>query len=168
MNILTIDNVAYDLNDLPEDGTDDIRYAVLDNTNPNDPDFYYLPLMFLESFSSPAMLLRVGDFEVQMPLDWSMVVADKESGLDPEILPLTSLNERGFDALVFNPLSGFKADYLPIEIVNVFKEVNWVFPKTKIGHLISVPLSPRPKPPCVFFIKEMSRHTDIIQLDKLI
>ena len=168
MKILTIDNVAYDLNDLPENGTEDIRYSVLDNTDPNDPDFYCLPLMFLESFSSPAMLLRVGNYEVQMPLDWSMVVADKESGLDPEILPLTSLNERGFDALIFNPISGFKADYLPIEIINVFREVQWFFPKTKVGHLITVPLTISPKPPCAFFIKDMSRYTDIIQLDKLI
>ena len=168
MRILNLNNEAYDLNDLPEEVDDDTRFSVLDNSNPADPDFYFMPLIFLESFNSPAILLNIGGHEVQMPLDWSMVVADKESGLDPEVLPLTSINERGFHALVFNPVKGFKVEYEPIEIVNIFQDVRWYFPKMKNGQLLTVPMADGDNPPCAYFVKEISRQSEIIQLDRLI
>jgi len=168
MKILTLNNLSFDLNDLPEEVDEDTRFSVLDNSTPADPDFYFMPLIFLESFNSPAILLNIGGYEVQMPLDWCLVVGDKESGLDPEVLPLTSINERGFDALVFNPISGFKAEYMSIEIVNIFQDVKWYFPKMKSGQLLTVPLHDAPQPPCAFFVKEVSRQSEILQLDKLI
>jgi hypothetical protein len=127
-----------------------------------------MPLIFLESFNSPAILLKIGNFQVQMPLDWSMVVADKECGLDPEVLPLTSINERGFDALIFNPIKGFKFEYHAIELLNVFQDVKWYFPKMKSGQLLSVPLTDDPNPPCAFFVKDVSKQSEVIQLDKLL
>lgn len=168
MRILTLNNESFDLNDLPDEVDEDTRFSVLDNSNPADPDFYFMPLIFLESFNSPAILLNIGGHEVQMPLDWSMVVADKESGLDPEVLPLTSINERGFDALVFNPIKGFKLEYEPIEIVNIFQDVRWFFPKMKNGQLLTVPMAEGVNPPCAYFVKEISRQSEIIQLDRLI
>lgn len=168
MRILTLDDHAFDLNELPEEIEDDLRFSVLDNSTPSNPDFFFMPLIFLESFNSPAILLNIGGYELQVPLDWCMVVGDKDSGLDPEVLPLTSINERGFDALIFNPISGFRADYYPIEIVNIFHDVKWYFPKMKNSQLLTVPLSADHKPPCAFFVKEVSRQSEIIQLDKLI
>ena len=151
MKILTLDDKALDLNTIPEELEEDVRFSVLDNSNPQEPDFFYMPLIFLESFNSPAILLRIGDNEIQMPLDWCMVVGDKECGLDPEVLPLTSINERGFDAFVFNPLSGFRAEYMPIEIINIYQDVRWYFPKMKNGQLLSVPTSNGDKPNCCYF-----------------
>jgi putative protein-disulfide isomerase len=78
MKILTLNNRSFDLNELPEEVDEDTRFSVLDNSNPNDPDFFFMPLIFLESFNSPAILLRIGGYEVQMPLDWCMVVGDRE------------------------------------------------------------------------------------------
>jgi hypothetical protein len=127
-----------------------------------------MPLIFLESFNSPAILLKIGNYTVQMPLDWSMVVGDKECGLDPEVLPLTSINERGFDAFVFNPVSGFRCEYMPIEIINIYQDVRWFFPKIKNGQILTVPLDDGPEPDCAFFVKEISRQSEIIQLNKLI
>jgi hypothetical protein len=167
MKILTLENKAFDLNDLPEELEEDLRFSVLDNSNPHDPDFFFMPLIFLESFNSPAILLNIGGYEVQMPLDWCMVVGDKDCGLDPEVLPLTSINERGFDALVFNPLDGFRAEYLPIEIVNIYQDVKWYFPKVKNGQLLTVPLHTGKSPLCAFFVKDVSRQNEVIQLDKL-
>lgn len=168
MKILTLNNSSYDLNDLPDEVDDDLRFSVLDNSNASDPDFFFMPLVFLESFNSPAILLRVGEYEVQMPLDWCMLVGDKECGLDPETLPMTSLNERGFDAFVFNPVGGFRAEYYPIEIINIFQDVKWYFPKMKNGQLLTVPLHDGENPPCVFFVKEVSRQSEIVLLNKLL
>ena len=103
MQILTLDNRSYDLNNLPEEVDDSMRFAVLDNGNPTEPDFFFQPLIFLESFNSPAMVLRIGNDDITMPIDWSIAVGDSSSASDIEILPLTSLNDRGFEAFCFNP-----------------------------------------------------------------
>jgi hypothetical protein len=168
MRILTLNNESFDLNDLPEDVDEDTRYSVLDNSNPNDPDFFFMPLIFLESFNSPAIVLRIGENEVQMPLDWCMVVGDKDCGLDPEVLPLTSINDRGFDAFVFNPIKGFRAEYLPIEIVNIYQDVKWYFPKMKNGQLLTVPITDGHNPLCAYFVKEVTRQSEVLQLHKVI
>jgi hypothetical protein len=127
-----------------------------------------MPLIFLESFNSPAMVLRIGDDEIAMPIDWSIAVGDSSSACDIEILPLTSLNDRGFEAFCFNPLSSFKIDFKPIEIVNFYNDVKWYFPKMKNGQLLSVPLNTEPKPLCTYFVKEISRQSELIDLSKIL
>jgi hypothetical protein len=123
MKILTLDNLAFDLNNLPEDVDDSLRFSVLDNSDPSNPDFFFIPLIFLESFNSPAMVLRIGDEEVSMPIDWSIAVGDSSSSSDIEILPLTSLNDRGFEAFCFNPLSSFRIEFKPIEKQKSLEEI---------------------------------------------
>jgi len=168
MQILTLDNKTFSLNNLPEEVDENTRFAVLDNSNPHEPDFFFMPLIFLESFNAPAMVLRIGDEEIAMPLDWSIAVGDSSSASDIEILPLTSLNDRGFEALCFNPLSSFRVEFKKIEIVNFYNDVKWYFPKMKNGQLLATPTSFADKPDCVYFVKEISRQSEIIQLDKIL
>ena len=167
MQILTLDNTTFNLNNLPEEVDDNMRYSVLDNSNPNEPDFFFQPLIFLESFNSPAVVLKIGKHEIQMPLDWCIVVGCRESGNDLEVVPLTSLTDRGFDAFIFNPLSDFKFSFGEIEIVNIYMDVKWYFPKMRNGHILATPLTEGDKPPCAYFVKEISRQSEIIQYGKL-
>lgn len=168
MQILTLDNECFLLNNLPDEVDDSTRFAVLDNSNPTEPDFFFQPLIFLESFNAPAMVLRIGEDEVSMPIDWSIAVGDSSSSNDIEILPLTSLNDRGFEALIFNPLSSFRLEFKKIEIINFYNDVKWYFPKMRSGQLLAVPLSRSTKPNCAYFVKEISRQSEIIQLDKIL
>jgi hypothetical protein len=103
-----------------------------------------------------------------MPIDWSIAVGDSSSSSEIEILPLTSLNDRGFEAFCFNPLSSFRIEFKPIEIVNFYNDVKWYFPKMKNGQLLTVPLNPKEKPLCSYFVKEISRQSEIIQLSKIL
>ena len=167
MRILTLDNKAFDLNELPEEVDADARFSVLDNSDPKNPDFFFQPLIFLESFNSPALLMKIGDYEVKMPLDWSLLVGDSECGSDPEILPLTSINERGFEAFIMNPLKGYKFDFLSIEILNIYQDVRWYFPKMRNGQLLTIPLHTEENPPCAFFVKEISRQSEVVELGAL-
>lgn len=168
MIILTSENKTYDLNHLPDD-VDDIRYSVLDNSSAINPDFYFIPLIFLESFNSPAVVLKVGNDEVILPLDWSIAVGDSMTGCDVEILPLTSLNDRGFEAYCYNPISSFRIEFKPITIVNFYNDVTWYVPKLKQNHLLSVPLSTKDESPlCLFAIKDVTRNSEIIDLSKLV
>ena len=168
MQILTLENQTFSLNNLPDEVDDNTRFAVLDNSDAKNPDFFFQPLIFLESFNAPAMVLRIGEREVTMPIDWCIAVGDSSCGSDIEILPLTSINDRGFEALVFNPLSSFRVEFKKIEIINFYNDVKWYFPKMKNGHLLAVPTHFGNEPDCAYFVKEISRQSEIIQLDKLL
>ena len=166
MQILTVENEPYSLNNLPDE-IDDVRYCVLDVTDPTWIDYYFLPLIFLESFSSPAVVLQIGEFQVQMPLDWNILVGDPGQGI-LEVLPLTSLNDRGFETLLYNPLKGYMPNWAPVQIVNVFVELKWYFPKLKFGHLLTMPLQNKHNPLCGFFVKETNKIPDVIDIGDVI
>ena len=168
MKILTLDNECFMLNNLPDELDEDVRFSVLDNSDPKDPDFFFVPLIFLESFSAPAIVLEINGHEVMMPVDWHIAVGDSQSGMDLEVLPLTSINDRGFEVFLFNPLKSFKCDFGTLKVVNFYNDVKWYFPKMKNGQLLTVPLHNDYNPPCAFFVKEVSRQSEIVQLHNLL
>ena len=168
MRILTLDNTSYNLNNLPEELEEDLRFSVLDNSDVENPDFFFIPLIFLESFSSPAVVMEILGNEVMMPVDWHLAVGDRNTGNDLEVLPLTSLNDRGFDAFLFNPLKSYQADYAEVKITNFYNDVKWYFPKMKNGQLLSVPISEGENPMCAFFVKDISRQLEMIDFGKLL
>ena len=99
------------------------------------------------------MVLEIDGKEIMMPVDWCIAVGDSQSGMDLEVLPLTSINDRGFEAFLFNPLSSFKLDFGSIKNTNFYNDVKWYFPKMKNGQLLSVPITEGPEPLCAFFVK---------------
>lgn len=165
MNILLLDNTKYNLETLPEE-VDDLRFAILDNSNPANVDYHYIPLIFLESFNAPALVLKVGSFTLKMPLDWQILIGEQEHG-DLETLPLTSLNDRGFNAFEFNPLTSFSPTFLPIEILDIYNEVTWYAPRLRNGQFLCVPLEDGPKPKCIYFVKEISRNCEIVDYNQV-
>ena len=163
--ILTLQNETFEINELPE-FIDDLRFCILDNSNPADPDYFFVPLIFLESFNSPALILNIGGKTVKMPVDWQILIGDKEHG-DLEVVPLTSINDRGFSAFVFNPLLSRTPDFLPIEITDIYNDIRWYFPKLKSGQMLCIPLTDGPKPLCAFFVKEISRQSEVVDVSKV-
>jgi hypothetical protein len=161
MFILTLDtNTRYNLEMIPEE-VEDLRFAILDNSNPSNVDYHYIPLIFLESFNAPALVLKIGKHTIKMPVDWQILIGEKEHG-DLETLPLTSINDRGFNAFEFNPLTSFSPTFLPIEIVDIYHDVTWYAPRLRNGQFLCVPLNDGPKPECVYFVKEISRNCEIV------
>ena len=168
MKILTLENQSFSLTNMPDELEEEIQFAVLDNSDIKEPDFFFVPLIFLESFNSPAMVLEINGKEIMMPIDWHIAVGDSTSGNDLEVLPLTSINDRGFEAFLFNPLSSFKFDYGDIKITNFYSDVKWYFPKVKNGQLLAVPLNNDPEPLCAYFIKDISRQSETIDYSALL
>ena len=168
MRILTLENECFLLNNLPDELEDDIRFSVLDNSDSANPDFFFIPLIFLESFSSPAIIMEINGNEIMMPIDWHIAVGDSQSGNDLEVLPLTSINDRGFEAFLFNPLTSYKCDFGTLKITNFYNEVKWYFPKTKNGQLLSVPVTEGKNPQCAYFIKDISRQSEVIDYSQLL
>jgi hypothetical protein len=165
MNILQLDNIKYDLSTLPEE-IEDLRFAILDNSNPNAVDYFYIPLIFLESFNSPALVLRIGDKTIKMPLDWQILIGEPDLG-DLETLPLTSINDRGFKAFEFNPINGFRPSFLDIEILDVYHDVTWYAPRLKNGQFLCVPIDDTQSPRCVYFVKEISKNCEMVDFGQV-
>jgi hypothetical protein len=168
MRILTLDNECFMLNNLPDEIEDDVRFSILDNSDPKEPDFFFVPLIFVESFNSPAMVMEINGNEIMMPIDWHIAVGDSHSGNDLEILPLTSINDRGFEAFLFNPLSSFKCEFGDIKITNFYNDVKWYFPKMRNGQLLSVPITTGKEPLCAFFVKDISRQCELVDYTNLL
>jgi hypothetical protein len=166
MRILNLDtNTYYNLESLPEE-IDELQFSILDNSNPNNPDFHFIPLIFLESFNSPAVVLQVGGKRIKMPVDWQILIGEAEHG-DLETLPLSSVNDRGFNAYQFNPLTSYAPDFLPIEIVDIYQDVTWYSPRLRNGQFLCVPIDDGEKPRCLYFVKEISRNCEIVDYGKI-
>lgn len=163
--VLLPDNTSFDMTSLPDE-VDDLRYCVLDYSNPNDVDFYFMPLYFLDVFPRPAADLRIGPYRVQMPLDWSVVIADKDIGL-LEIIELQRINDRDFDIFCLNPIKGYTPQFHEIIIDHIFPDVTWNLPKLKFGHLLAVPLHDGPSPPCAFFVRDVQKLPDHLDIGKV-
>jgi hypothetical protein len=165
MKILTLENSAYDLDSVPNE-VDDLRYCVFDAGDTEFQDYYWLPLIFLESFHAPAICLNIGEYTLQMPMDWSIITSDEDFG-GIEVIPLASLNNRGFVTPIFNPMKSWMPQAAEIQITNVFQDVKWFFPKLKNGHLLVVPLEDKPEPKCAMFVKEANKVKDMDIADML-
>lgn len=158
-------NSAYDLNEIPDE-VEDLRFCVLDNSDPKNPDYFFIPLIFLESFNSPALVLRIGEYTVKMPVDWQLLIGESEMG-DLEVVPLTSINDRGFSAFCFNPIASYKPEFHAVEIVDIYQDVKWYFPKLKAGQLLAVPIdTDSARPLCAFFVKDISRVSEIVDFSR--
>ena len=165
MRILTVENTVFDMTDLPNEVAD-LRFCVLDNSNPAEADYFFLPLVFLESFNDPALVLKIGKHTIKMPYNWRILIGDQEIG-DLEALPLTKINDRGFEVFTFNPISDFRPKFESIEIVDVYQDVRWYFPKLKNGQLLCIPLDDSDKPQCAYFVKEISKASEQIDISRI-
>lgn len=159
MKILTVENTTYDLDTVPDE-IDDIRYCVIDGSDKDNVDIFFLPLIFLESFYAPSICLEIGKHQLQMPMDWSILICDEDFSAI-EIMPLASLNNRDFKAVAMNPLINKSIQSLDMSITNIFQDVKWYFPKLKHGHVLAIPLENKVKPQCVFFVKEHNKVCDL-------
>lgn len=165
MRILTHENKPYNLDRIPDE-IEDIRYCVFDCSDRQHTDYYFYPLIFLESFYAPAIVLRIGEYTVQVPLDWSIVVCDEEM-TDMEVVALTSLNDRGFYTVAYNPLKHMVTKPMEVEIIDIYADVKWFFPKLKSGALLVSPLTDVFESDCALFVKEANKIPDDLQLAEL-
>lgn len=166
IKILTVDNTVFSMNDIPDE-IEDLRYCVLDYSNVENVDYHFIPLVFLESFSTPAADLRIGKYRIQVPLDWSVVIGDKNSG-DLEIISIKHINDRTFEVFCMNPINGYMPSFEDIEIMDIFPDIRWYVPQLKYGHLLLVPLNNTKSPLCAFFVKDVNKLPEILDITKMV
>lgn len=165
MLILTPENTSYET-DMASTDSQNVMFCTLDMSNPKEADFYFQPLIFLESFHAPAINLKIGQFSINLPFDinipWYIMIGDRDIG-DFEMLSIEEINNRDFSVPVMNPLTGFFPSYHPIEITQTFNEIGWSIPKINANNILVVPLEQKVNPQCAFFVNELSgRRLDAI------
>lgn len=165
MRILTVENTSFDLDNL-SNTTDPLWYCVLDCADKTEIDFQYTPLIFMETFYSPSATIKIGDYTLQMPLDWSVLICDEHYS-DLEIVPITDISDRGFRTIMFNPLKHMVPITGEIDITNIYTDVQWFFPKIKNGSVLVVPLEHKETPLCALFVKEYTKLPDVIDIAEL-
>ena len=69
---------------------------------------------------------------------------------------------------LFNPMASFKADWAEVKVINYYNDVKWFFPKVKNGQLLAVPLEDKKEPLCAYFIKDVTRQTEVIKYGELL
>lgn len=101
-----------------------------------------------------------------MPLDWSVVISDKNFGY-MEIIELKHLNARDFQVFALNPINGYMPSFYDIEIDNIYPDISWNMPRLKHGHILTVPLNDGPDPPCAFFVKDTNKLPENLDITKV-
>ena len=56
---------------------------------------------------------------------------------------------------------------MPVEIVDIYQDVKWYFPKLKPGQMLSVPITGGSEPLCAFFVKDISRQSEVVDYSKI-
>lgn len=166
MHILTENNIPFSMNNIPN-LVDDIRYSILDYSSVNDVDYFCIPLVFLETFTTPAAEIKIGNNKLQVPLDWSIVIGEKDVG-DLEIIPITQCLDRDFNVFCYNPINGYRPEYQTLDVTNIYPDVKWHVPKLKYGHLMVLPIEMKQDPLCCFIVKDTHKLPDVLDISRLL
>lgn len=157
MNILTVEQKQLNLNQI-DDVIPMTQFTVIDLgsdlNHDNTADVIFPKLIYIAEQTGAAVLCEIGGHDIFLPLSWNIFVGDEDSA-EVEILPITELNARQFQAVVTNPISGFRHHFLDIRIKRVLIDYEWVTPKIKNGQALAVPINDKNE--CIFITGSLSK-----------
>lgn len=163
MLILTNNNVAFDLNQIGNSLVENVYFATYDYSDKSCGDYFFRPLVMTETFNNVSIECQIGKYKVMLPQEWSIVLADPETG-DVELIPIDEINTRDFHALVYNPIGSIMHRFEPLALVDVFTDVSWTVPRLGFHNFLIMPLTAGENPPCIFLINEKDQKR-LPQLD---
>lgn len=166
------------MNNLP-DQIDEMHFWVLDHSNAKDIDFQCVPMFSIHSYMAPPALLKIGPYTVMVPLDWAIIIGDKNLGhLEP--IEIHKLNDRDFDAFVFNPSSSYAPSFMPITLLDIYPDIEWNIPSLSNNHFLCMPVGEEAQWPtkqdlnktrysdCIYIIKAQNKMPDDIDISQLV
>lgn len=165
MKILTNENKVIDLLSVYENNSE-YYFGILDFSNKNNIDYFFVPLVFLENFYSPSVEIKIRDTNIQLPIDWYVLIGDEDL-LSCEFVSVKSINDRNFKFFTFNPISGFIYTFEKVDVLNIFYNKKWTFPKIKQNTALAYPLYDNENPQCIFITSECNKNNQIIDFSQL-
>ena len=122
---------------------DEIHHGILSMQDASNPDFYFNVIDFLDEFAAASVTLTIGEFEIVMPLHWSILCTDMEY---VHSIPLHELGGKNFPAFCLNPIDGFSPEFLRVRQGTIFPQANWTAPQMHDKDLLVVPLGDYTRP----------------------
>jgi hypothetical protein len=157
VNILTVEQKQLDLSKI-DDVIPMTQYTVVDLgsdlNHHNSADIIFPKLIYIAEQTGAAVLCNIGGYEVMLPLSWNIFVGDEDSA-EIELLPITELNARKFQALITNPISGFRHHFGDVRLMRVLIDYDWVMPKLKNGQALAVPINSKNE--CIYITSSLSK-----------
>jgi len=169
MYILNEENTAVDLNLVPNEC--DIYFWVYDAAK-DVRDYHVSQLIMLDNFYSPVVKLNFSygtskknfrQYSLNVPADYQLLIGDSSFN-DLELIPVTSLSDRGFTAFENNPLSSYRVTFWNVNASDVLPNVKWFMPRVHPSQLLCIPLSSDPKSPCVYLAREVPKSLETFPL----
>lgn len=165
MLVLTEENKPYSMNEVDENT--DIFFGIIDYSDPRTADYLFYPLMSTDVYRTPAIELLIGNDKVVLPMDWNIVIGDKDSG-EIEVFPIKKLIDRSFSAFIMNPISGYMPEFKEIHVLNIFPDLKWNLPTLLNGYILCVPIKNVEKPKCIFISSPTVKVPDVLDINDLI
>lgn len=138
-------------------------YCYLDWSDPKDVDFKFNLLDMLIQESWPVAVLEIGNSTIQLPLNWKIAVADRNCEYI-EMIEITELRKRPFSAFGFDPLHGFYPEFLPINLVDRYPSVDFLWPFMKNHQLLAYPINNKSS---IFICPPEIKIPDMLDIGKI-
>lgn len=170
MLILSENNTVMDTDKVT--AAEKVYYGVLDFTRPKSPDYHFNPLVFVDTYQAPAVVLEVGNYTVVLPFKWSILITYADQA---EVVPIKELPGKEYDAFCLNPISGYMPRMLPIRLVNIHNNASWTSPPMDRNKMLVVPIgferdsegNQRDQPLCMIVGEQKVRAPDTIDMSTL-
>jgi len=165
MFVLTPENTSLETSLMPNKLNKDVdmRYCVLDYTEPEFIDYRFPIVAWLDEYGKSSIELQIGGYTIQAPTNWSILIGDEDSE-NMELLPVLGFHGRDFKAFTFNPCAGYMIKFMPIEEMNIYEKITWNIPNLHPTYMIAIPLHGGENPPCVFFAETKNKLPELIDI----
>lgn len=135
MHILTEHNLPLDTDQIGDET--DVYYCMLDFSKPKSPDYSFVLVEFIHTYTASAAVLDIGGFRVTIPADWSLMVSEDGRA---EVISIEEIISRDLKAFCLNPINGFVPSFLPIRLVSLIRITNFTCPDIPKTSMIAVPI----------------------------
>lgn len=179
MRILTTDNKPFELNQIVQN-INDLYYAAIDANDAKSPDFMFHKLYMFTSYEHPSVELQIGEFAVEVPLNWKILTGHPDEGL-LELVNIEDLLGFEYKAFVSNPLHGFVPSFLDIKIKKAYpSNTRWFVPKLEKKNILAIPIGEesnwkdyvidrktnetKKAPLCAYFIDDIDPMKNVIEV----
>lgn len=135
MLILDENNQMVDIDQISKNK--EVHYAVLDFSKPRLPDYFFRPIIFIDTYTAPAAMLQIGPYKTLIPFKWSIVVTYADIA---ELVAIEDIVSRDHEAFCINPITGYMPSRLPIRYKGSL-EVSWSYPTLGKSDMLVIPIA---------------------------
>jgi hypothetical protein len=139
MLILTSDNAAVEMDTITPNVP--VSFCVLEFSKQRGerappPDYFWKEVIMVETYTSKAAMIEVGEYSTMIPTHWSIMVTYADQA---EMVAIEDIASRDLEAFCLNPIDSYLPMRLPVRLRGIY-EMNWVYPTLLPNELLAIPI----------------------------